>query len=184
MNQIVAIAYEFRIALLLDYHEQVAVYSSVACRIALAGDGQSHAFAYAGRDVDFDDFAPFDYAFATALVALILDDASFAAACGTYALGLHAPEKGILDAIYDTRTVAGGTSGVGRGVFGTRTAALVADDVFVDFKFLCRAACYLGKGQFNLYADVGTAIDTSSSATRTAAAESAVNGTTGTSLRS
>ena len=144
--------------LLFDQHLQVAVDAAVARGVALARDGEHHALAHAGRNLDLHDLRTADSAFALALVTGRSDDLARTAAGRAHALGLHAAEKDVFDARHMARAVARRAGRIGIGVLGSRTAALVAGDGLVDLELLGDAVGDLGQRQPDLDADIGAAV--------------------------
>ena len=158
VNQVVAVAHQFGMRLLFDQHLQVAVDAAVARGVALARNGEHHALAHAGRNLDLHDLRTADGAFALALVTGRSDDLARTAAGRAHALGLHAAEEGVFDARHMARAVARRAGRIGIGILGSRTAALVAGDGLVDLELLGDAVGDLGQRQPDLDADIGAAV--------------------------
>ena len=168
VDQVVAVADQFRIGFLLDDDLQVAVHAALTGRIALAGDREDHPLAHTGRDLDLDDLLAAQRSFALALVARRRDHLARAAARRADALSLHPSEEGVFHARNVSRSVAGRAGCIGVCILGTRAAALVARHGLVDLEFLGDARGDLGKRQPNPHTDVRPAVDAARAASRRA----------------
>ncbi len=82
VDQRAFVALKFWVGFLFDEDEQVAVDAVVWARIALAAHGKLHAFAYASRDVNVNDFTAFHDALTAAVRAFFLMTVPFPSQVG------------------------------------------------------------------------------------------------------
>ena len=170
VDQVVAVAQQLLVLLLLDQDLQIAVHAAVAGRITLARDGQHHTLAYTGRNLDLDHLLTALGTLTAALVALGRDHLPLATAGRADRLHLHTAEEGVLHRHHIARAVAVRAGTVRRAVLRTRAAALVAGNRLIDFELLRHARCDLLQRKAHLDTDIRAAIDRT---TATRGAESA-----------
>ena len=138
-------------------HQDNQIAGDAAARgcIAFAAHGELHAVIDTGGDVDGDDLLGTDDALAVAVVALVLDDAPFAAAMGADALGLHLAQQGAAHFGHHTCSVTVGTDVV-VVVAGSRAATGLAGHIFGHFYLLFAAFVNLLECELHLDAQIAS----------------------------
>ena len=122
--QVVIIADEGVVFLLLNEYLNIAVDTFVLSCISLAGHVDDHAFSHAGRNLYLYDFFSLLNTRAATMLTLVLDDGTLAAAGRTDALCLHHAEDALCGMGDDARTVTRRTLVAGAASLSTRSVTV------------------------------------------------------------
>ena len=127
--------------------------------ITLAAHGELHAVGHTGRNLHaYYLFTVYD-AFASTLLALVLDDFTLATASGTGGTGLHGAQNGLLVADHTSTALASRTGLHAAIAFGTCTVTMLACHIFLQLELLFHTSGYLFQIQLHLHAQVTSTKD-------------------------
>lgn len=148
--QVIAVANEGVVVLLLDKHLNVARHSVVGSGVALSRNVNHHTLSHTGRDVDLNNLLTFHNTRAMARLTLVLYHAARAVAGGTNTLCLHHAEDALSGVRDNSAAMTCGTCLAAAASLGATAVTSRARNVLAHLELLVHARCHLRQRQAHL----------------------------------